>query len=1402
MATELQQTILDAMDIVVNSRLQNIKRDKTVQATIESCENVSTNLYKAKYKNGYILAYADNKKSYKKNDEVYIVVPEGDFSNRKIILGLLDETQNDKEVLYINQLLDKYQPLDKNIVQENQEKTIISLSSFQPSSLVEYNAQTINHILRDKNEYLENIKKANAIMIQATFSTSLPQEHIQQAQGNYGIVLATEKTDKIKSNAYVFDISKMLGNPYTYSLEGVQQTYIFPFDPAKFTSFDRLYFFANDFVTQQPTQDVVDNIFISNLKIQFLEEKAIQNDTYQMHISTPNGSSLIRTGNEKAKIDVNVSVSNPAGLDLTADCNFYWAHLDNSITKTSELYDKNVGEGWKKLDLIGNHVIITEDMCPETGNYFQVIAFYKNKKIVEDKVIIYNKNIQNRVQMATSKQKVVANTQGHIVDCNIIDTSYQKDAKYEFFWSLSSSKNGKVLFDEHIHDASADSNIIDQTKKDLFNDYTFKTTQKDNLPPKQSLTFPVGEPNVLTLGCTVLKNGELFGSDALNVFVVPYNAGGQDDYFILFDNDEQQFVYDANGFLTPSYCKPKSITCHFYKPLADGQYEETTSEALEGLVSWSLKQPDNKENSLIILENTENHSNTVSFTVKNKYNINALSNSQLVCSIQQNEQIYRQETNLQWLFMGEPGTSGTGNKLEIRPNNIYQEINKSKDELKTTPVYFGQNQLQNNVVFNVNQQVLYATYQDPVTKITYTDFYPLVAGSNKILHSNYPKYVMYDKYGNNPVLPQQLGFYFDEPCTITYKDKTDGWKFEVQNQALVLVGVPAQKTENVHMVEFTVNGMSITAPIVCVANRYDSNDLNNWDGNKVQVNDNKYILAPKFSVGKKELDNTFSGLTLGTEKTETTETTGMFGYKSGDPTLRLDAETGKLELGKPGKGQIVLDPDPNGEDKIGNWVFTPATLKNLQPVSPNKKPDNKENNLYISDFRSDQTGIVLRASDDTNSHNGAKISLRSKDGTTELVIDPNSPNFFMIYNRTEKEKPNTQTLADTNTNDVSYVPIIGVQNGQLYLSNNTLSSTNNLVMNSSGSVDDTSETKKPLELGSAGFKVKNSEKNSNTGSVGLLYYNAEFTNPDQNLEGTYDKVHGELELFQFGTEENVDTGISDIVISTPTPSQSFIYNGNQTYRPTGEKRNLKIQSKNLVLDNNQTSFEQSKKVILPTKNTYVGSQSLKEYIEAQTSASAQLTDKELAELRSLRQIARLANFINWQAYSYHFAGDISKANWPYPGITPFGFVPPSFLAETFCARFARWCIVKWKTCEDKISNGHSGIVLNNPNGPSGSQGWVNVNASSNNPVGSNADGALGLWNALPHHAFSEARAGDFLVFNYGSNYHVGIVVKKISNTKVRIIEGNYNIGTCGSRIITVGQSTHGDYPIARPFYIS
>jgi len=100
-------------------------------------------------------------------------------------------------------------------------------------------------------------------------------------------------------------------------------------------------------------------------------------------------------------------------------------------------------------------------------------------------------------------------------------------------------------------------------------------------------------------------------------------------------------------------------------------------------------------------------------------------------------------------------------------------------------------------------------------------------------------------------------------------------------------------------------------PIHFYLDRYGLADLNGWDGNRIALNDDTgSILAPQVGAGKKESDNTFSGVLMGSVKERGQDKTeqGLFGYNHGRRSIFLDSDTGKAEFGFDGRGQITIDP--------------------------------------------------------------------------------------------------------------------------------------------------------------------------------------------------------------------------------------------------------------------------------------------------------------------------------------------------------------------------------------------------------------------------------------------------------------------------------------------------------------
>lgn len=99
-------------------------------------------------------------------------------------------------------------------------------------------------------------------------------------------------------------------------------------------------------------------------------------------------------------------------------------------------------------------------------------------------------------------------------------------------------------------------------------------------------------------------------------------------------------------------------------------------------------------------------------------------------------------------------------------------------------------------------------------------------------------------------------------------------------------------------------------PIHFMLNRYENRALNDWSGTAIEINnEDGYILTPQVGAGKKNQDNSFTGIIIGQTKTNDGDQTGLFGYAAGARSIFLDANTGNAQFGLATKGQIKIDVD-------------------------------------------------------------------------------------------------------------------------------------------------------------------------------------------------------------------------------------------------------------------------------------------------------------------------------------------------------------------------------------------------------------------------------------------------------------------------------------------------------------
>lgn len=132
-------------------------------------------------------------------------------------------------------------------------------------------------------------------------------------------------------------------------------------------------------------------------------------------------------------------------------------------------------------------------------------------------------------------------------------------------------------------------------------------------------------------------------------------------------------------------------------------------------------------------------------------------------------------------------------------------------------------------------------------------------------------------------------------------------------------------------------------PIHFLLNKYGLSALNDWDGNSIEINEDEgMILSPQVGAGKKNFDNTFTGVLMGTvddpADTDGKHKTGLIGYASGQRSIFLDAETGKAEFGTSDKSRIVIDPSQNkAQIYSGNYSTSAKTGMTIDFSTPEIK---------------------------------------------------------------------------------------------------------------------------------------------------------------------------------------------------------------------------------------------------------------------------------------------------------------------------------------------------------------------------------------------------------------------------------------------------------------------------------
>lgn len=272
--------------------------------------------------------------------------------------------------------------------------------------------------------------------------------------------------------------------------------------------------------------------------------------------------------------------------------------------------------------------------------------------------------------------------------------------------------------------------------------------------------------------------------------------------------------------------------------------------------------------------------------------------------------------------------------------------------------------------------------------MTYYDTMPVIV--SRIENSNYTlklkknsgfRYAIYSTDGRYPQYDNNQPFEIvtlnqgtDISSTSTYiwevygSSYINGWQDEVNIIPRKTYGQILKANQKYYKPVDEFNGLSVNngisvateigsiqIPIHLYLNKYSNALMNDWDGNSIQIKEDEgLILSPQVGAGKKEQDNSFTGVFLGSiEETGKEVETGLFGYSSGERTIALDASDGSARFGKTGSGQIVIDPSTNQAILTsGNYDTTEGTGMQINLSEPSITWGN-------GNFSIDSTGKVV-----------------------------------------------------------------------------------------------------------------------------------------------------------------------------------------------------------------------------------------------------------------------------------------------------------------------------------------------------------------------------------------------------------------------------------------------------------
>lgn len=968
---KISEQLLEAMDILLDQKASTYKFDRTIQATIFSVMNLDTGEYRVRYDGNIFLAYSsDLEKTYKEEDEVYVTVPEGDFSNRKLIISLADGSLTYNQLTSLqNTVFEASPPFDvlyNNIYDPAQEYGVVAgvdpeaelghLYIYQGPD--EYDPSGFHGLFQQYASQYEYIR------IQASFLT---QFHSQHVKGNYGLEVVFYTVDG-STVTYTLDINQFLGDPYSFSVFAPQQI-ILRTQKNILSGLKSIKLFQKDFEPDHyvadglPTEEenLTDpNIFVTDVNIQYVDIKDLSTTDYYLTIQTPQG--IVFTPQITSIDLVAQLIYKGENIMSEKNCINTWFKQDLSVLVGSADYDKNAGFGWRKIDKTGVTINIESTDVYHQERYKLVTEF-------QDSIFTAEIGLQNSANPHSMAIRQITN--GEDV---LLRLEGEEGLKGDWY----------VLYPDGT--------------------YLPLDSQQNSIYINAYLKY-----SSITFYCSVY--------DAQNHYIgvlsqQVQNSESADDLTISYSG-EDTFRYDANGDIT----------------IEDSEKERNLQVILtwkEGFataytVEWYLQSgidliniPRDKDNALEVdssmMDNIwVDNNNILHYNIRQKYKVNYTNNVFEVRIRTMAGDVYSFTKEILFLKDGDQGTNGTTYIASIRPCDgngmkisglcpltynilwgapislrcyVYKDgelINKDSSyairydwsginiTLNGTPDRLPSSENDTvsvngyKTIYPTSSSVDLQTYAKVTVSVTDTAHegkqvqiyttYPIDIAMNNIQYnlidiSSIPGYIKYTSSGQNPSFySNDINYYYNQvprndlissvnTNLLTIRTESSGKRYLVPASTYIFDKINSNTESSVAVLKFDSpfgSEMVLIHPIIMYLDNYGNEAINGWDGTALQTDESSYLFAPQVGAGTKDSANRFTGVVMGRDSGQ--RLVGLYGYQSGlntfgllqDGTAFFGARTGGGQININGKTATITGGD--GGDSASGMTLNLADLR-------------------------------------------------------------------------------------------------------------------------------------------------------------------------------------------------------------------------------------------------------------------------------------------------------------------------------------------------------------------------------------------------------------------------------------------------------------------------------------------